>query len=227
MIWNESKECMSREQMHDLQSKRLRKLVSTVYHNTPFYRRKMQEMDITPDDIRSIDDIVKLPFTTKQDLRDNYPFGLQAVPTSEIVRIHASSGTTGNPTIVGYTRHDLEIWQESIARCLTAYGITRNDIFSVGYGYGLFTGGLGAHYGAEYVGATVIPTSTGNTEKHVRLIRDLGITGIACTPSYALYLAETIEKMGIDPQMLKLRVGMFGANRGQKICGKKSNPDCI
>ena len=211
MIWNESKECMSREQMHDLQSKRLRKLVSTVYHNTPFYRRKMQEMDITPDDIRSIDDIVKLPFTTKQDLRDNYPFGLQAVPTSEIVRIHASSGTTGNPTIVGYTRHDLEIWQESIARCLTAYGITRNDIFSVGYGYGLFTGGLGAHYGAEYVGATVIPTSTGNTEKHVRLIRDLGITGIACTPSYALYLAETIEKMGIDPQMLKLRVGMFGA----------------
>ena len=211
MIWNANKECMSREQMHEPHSKRLRKLVSTGYTTTPVYRRKLTEMDSPPDDIQPIDDIVQLPFTTKQDLRDNYPFGRQAVPTSEIVRIHASSGTTGNPTIVGYTRRDLGIWQESIARCLTAYGITRNDIFSVGYGYGLFTGGLGAHYGAEDVGATVIPTSTGNTEKHVRLIRDLGITGIACTPSYALYLAETIEKMGVDAKQLKLRVGMFGA----------------
>lgn len=171
----------------------------------------MQEMDIAPADIRTIEDIVKLPFTTKQDLRDNYPYGMFAVPNSEIVRIHASSGTTGNPTIVGYTHNDLDIWQECIARCLAAYGLTNNDIFSVSYGYGLFTGGLGAHYGAEFLGATVIPASTGNTEKHVKLIRDLGITGIASTPSYALYLAETIEKMGIDVKDLKLRIGAFGA----------------
>ena len=154
-------------------------------------------MDLSPEDIRSIDDIVKLPFTTKQDLRDNYPYGLQAAPASEIVRVHASSGTTGNPTIVGYTRKDLAVWSEVMARCLTAYGVTRDDTFSVAYGYGLFTGGLGAHYGVENLGATVIPTSTGNTEKHIRLIRDLKISGIACTPSYALYLAETLDKMGL------------------------------
>lgn len=211
MIWNHNKECMSRDHMHDLQGKRLQKLVKKVYHSTPFYRRKMQEMDLTPGDIRTIEDIVKLPFTTKQDLRDNYPYGMFAVPNSEIVRIHASSGTTGNPTIVGYTRNDLEIWQECMARCLAAYGLTSNDVFSISYGYGLFTGGLGAHYGAEFLGATVIPASTGNTEKHVKLIRDLGITGIASTPSYALYLAEVIEKMGIDVGELKLRTGVFGA----------------
>ena len=211
MIWNQNKECMSRDQMHDLQGKRLQKLVKKVYHSTPFYRRKMQEMDLTPGDIRTIEDIVKLPFTTKQDLRDNYPYGMFAVPNSEIVRIHASSGTTGNPTIVGYTRNDLEIWQECMARCLAAYGLTSNDVFSISYGYGLFTGGLGAHYGAEFLGATVIPASTGNTEKHVKLIRDLGITGIASTPSYALYLAEVIEKMGIDVGELKLRTGLIGA----------------
>ena len=211
MIWNQNKECMSRDLMHDLQGKRLQKLVKKVYHSTPFYRKKMQEMDIAPGDIRTIEDIVKLPFTTKQDLRDNYPCGMFAVPNSEIVRIHASSGTTGNPTIVGYTRNDLEIWQECMARCLAAYGLTSNDTLSISYGYGLFTGGLGAHYGAEFLGATVIPASTGNTEKHVKLIRDLGITGIASTPSYALYLAETIEKMGIDVKDLKLRIGAFGA----------------
>ncbi len=211
MIWNQNKECMSRDQLHDLQGKRLQKLVKKVYHSTPFYRKKMQEMDIAPGDIRTIEDIVKLPFTTKQDLRDNYPCGMFAVPNSEIVRIHASSGTTGNPTIVGYTRNDLEIWQECMARCLAAYGLTSNDTLSISYGYGLFTGGLGAHYGAEFLGATVIPASTGNTEKHVKLIRDLGITGIASTPSYALYLAETIEKMGIDVKDLKLRIGAFGA----------------
>lgn len=211
MIWNQNKECMEREQMRALQGKRLHKLVKYVYHNVPFYRSKMQEMDITPDDIQTIDDIVKLPFTTKQDLRDNYPTGLQAAPSSEIVRIHASSGTTGNPTIVGYTRKDLEVWSEVMARSLTAYGITRDDVFSVSYGYGLFTGGLGAHYGVENLGATVIPASTGNTEKHIRLIRDLNITGIACTPSYALHLAETIEKMGLTKDDISLKVGAFGA----------------
>lgn len=211
MIWNPNKECMPREQLRELQGKRLQKLVAYVYHNVPFYRHKMQEMDLMPEDIRSIDDIEKLPFTTKQDLRDNYPYGLMAAPKSEVVRVHASSGTTGNPTIVGYTRKDLAIWSEVMSRCLSAYGVTREDTFSVSYGYGLFTGGLGAHYGVENLGATVIPASTGNTEKHVRLIRDLKITGIACTPSYALYLAETVDKMGINKNDLSLRIGAFGA----------------
>ena len=150
---------MSRDEMSALQGKRLNKLVNLVYHNVPFYRNKMQEMDLSPDDIQTIEDIVKLPFTTKQDLRDNYPYGLQAAPASEIVRVHASSGTTGNPTIVGYTRRDLSVWSEVMSRCLSAYGVTRNDTFSVSYGYGLFTGGLGAHYGVENLGATVIPHS--------------------------------------------------------------------
>lgn len=211
MIWNKSKECMSRDEMSALQGKRLHKLVELVYHNVPFYREKMQERDLCPDDIQSIEDITKLPFTTKQDLRDNYPTGLQAANQSEIVRIHASSGTTGNPTIVGYTRRDLEIWSESAARAFTAYGVTRNDIFSVGYGYGLFTGGLGAHYGVEYVGATVIPTSTGNTEKLLRLLRDLKITGIACTPSYALYVADAMDKHGMTKDDIYLKIGAFGA----------------
>lgn len=211
MIWNKSKECMSRDEMSALQGKRLHKLVELVYHNVPFYRAKMQERDLCPDDIQSIEDITKLPFTTKQDLRDNYPTGFQAANQSEIVRIHASSGTTGNPTIVGYTRRDLEIWSESAARAFTAYGVTRNDIFSVGYGYGLFTGGLGAHYGVEYVGATVIPTSTGNTEKLLRLLRDLKITGIACTPSYALYVADAMDKHGMTKDDICLKIGAFGA----------------
>lgn len=211
MIWNKSKECMSRDEISALQGKRLHKLVELVYHNVPFYRAKMQERDLCPDDIQSIEDITKLPFTTKQDLRDNYPTGLQAANQSEIVRIHASSGTTGNPTIVGYTRRDLEIWSESAARAFTAYGVTRNDIFSVGYGYGLFTGGLGAHYGVEYVGATVIPTSTGNTEKLLRLLRDLKITGIACTPSYALYVADAMDKHGMTKDDICLKIGAFGA----------------
>ncbi len=211
MIWNYNKECMPREQMRELQGKRLHKIVDYVYHNVPFYRSKMQEMDVTPEDITTIDDINKLPFTTKKDLRDNYPFGLQAAPMSEIIRVHASSGTTGNPTIVGYTRKDIGVWSECMSRCLTSYGITRDDIFSVGYGYGLFTGGLGVHYGVENLGAAVLPASTGNTEKHIRLIRDLGVTGIACTPSYALHLAETMENMGITKDQIKLRVGAFGA----------------
>ena len=211
MIWNPNKECMSRDEMSAVQGKRLHKIVEYVYHNVPFYRHKLQEMDITPDDIQTIDDIRKLPFTTKKDLRDNYPFGLQAAPQSQIIRIHASSGTTGNPTIVGYTRKDIGIWSECMARCLTAYGVTHDDIFSVSYGYGLFTGGLGAHNGVEKIGASVVPTSTGNTEKHVKLIRDLGITGIACTPSYALYLAETMDKMGITKDEISLKIGAFGA----------------
>ena len=211
MIWNPNKECMSREDMRELQGKRLQKLVQYVYHNVPFYRNKMQAMNVSPEDIVTIDDIVKLPFTTKQDLRDNYPYGLQAAPASEIVRVHASSGTTGNPTIVGYTRKDLAVWSEVMTRCLTAYGLHRDDTVSVSYGYGLFTGGLGAHYGVENLGATVIPTSTGSTEKHIRLLKDLKISGICCTPSYALYLAETLEKLGVSKDEINLRIGVFGA----------------
>ncbi|MCQ2168051.1 MAG: phenylacetate--CoA ligase [Bacteroidales bacterium] len=211
MIWNKTNECMPREQMRALQGERLHRIVEYVYHNVPFYRDKLQQMGITPDDINTVDDIVKLPFTSKSDLRENYPFGLQAAPMSEIIRIHASSGTTGSPTIVGYTRQDIGVWSECMARCLTAYGITRDDIFSVAYGYGLFTGGLGVHYGVENLGAAVLPASTGNTEKHVRLIRDLGATGIACTPSYALHLAETMETMGIAREEIRLKVGVFGA----------------
>ncbi len=211
MYWNQNKECMSRDEMRALQGKRLHKVVDYVYHHTPFYRAKMQELGLLPGDIQTIEDITKLPFTTKQDLRDNYPFGLQAAPKSEIIRVHASTGTTGNPTIVGYTRKDIDIWSECMARCMTAYGVTSEDIVSVAYGYGLFTGGLGAHYGVENLGAAVVPTGTGNTEKHVRLIRDLGITGIACTPSYALYLAETMDKMGVTKDQIHLRVGAFGA----------------
>ena len=210
MIWNKNKECMSREEMRQLQGARLRKLVDNVYHNVPFYREKMQAMNIMPDDIKTIDDIKKLPFTTKQDLRDNYPFGLNAVPQSEIVRVHASSGTTGRPTVVGYTRRDLAVWSEAIARCLAAFGASRQDTISVAYGYGLFTGGLGLHYGVEHLGASVVPTSSGNTDKHILLIKDLGITGVACTPSYALHMAEVMRKKGITPDDLKLRIGIFG-----------------
>jgi phenylacetate-CoA ligase len=204
-------ECMSREEMQKLQLIRLKKVVERVYHNTPFYRKKMQELGITPDDIQTIDDIVKLPFTVKQDLRDNYPFGLMAVPMSEIVRLHASSGTTGKPIVVGYTRKDLGVWSEVVARCLTAYGVTKNDIIQVSYGYGLFTGGLGAHCGVENIGGTVIPMSSGNTQKQIQLMHDFGADGLACTPSYALFLAETIRESGIPLEEFKLRIGAFGA----------------
>ncbi|NDW19835.1 phenylacetate--CoA ligase [Dysgonomonas sp. 216] len=211
MIWNKPKECMTLEEKRNLQGERLRKLVERVYHSTPFYRQKMQEMNITPADIQTVDDIVKLPFTTKQDLRDNYPYGLFAVPMSQIVRLHASSGTTGSPTVVGYTRRDLSIWAEMTARCLSAYGADQNDIFSVAYGYGLFTGGLGLHYGVEHLGATVIPMSSGNTAKQIKLMHDFGATALGCTPSYALYLAEAMAKTDIPREDFKLRIGILGA----------------
>ena len=211
MIWNETMECMERETMRKIQSARLKKMVEYVYHNTPFYRKKMQEMGITPDDINSIDDIVKLPFTTKIDLRDNYPFGLCAVPMSQINRIHASSGTTGKPTVVAYTRKDLKVWTECITRCFQAYGADHNDIFQISYGYGLFTGGLGAHQGAENLGASVIPMSSGNTSKQIQLMHDFGATMLCCTPSYALFLAEAIKESGIPREDFKLKRAAFGA----------------
>ena len=204
-------ECMSREQLCEIQSIRLKKMVEYVYHNTPFYRKKFQEMDITPDDIKGIEDISKLPFTDKLDLRDNYPFGLAAVPMSEIVRIHASSGTTGKPVVVLYTRKDLATWAESISRAFAAYGATKEDIFQVSYGYGLFTGGLGAHDGATNIGASVIPMSSGNTQKQITLMHDFGASVLCCTPSYAMFLGEAMKESGYPRDEFKLRVGAFGA----------------
>ncbi|NLG03272.1 MAG: phenylacetate--CoA ligase [Clostridia bacterium] len=210
MIWNEARECMSRDEMQHLQSARLVKLVDRVYHNVEFYRKKMQALGLEPGDIHGIEDLNKLPYTTKLDLRDNYPFGLFAVPQSEVVRVHASSGTTGKATVVGYTRRDIEIWSECVARAMSQAGITKNDIIQVAYGYGLFTGGLGAHYGAEKLGATVVPMSTGNTKKLTTMMQDFGATAIACTPSYLLHIAETLEESG-DIKHIKLKAAICGA----------------
>ncbi len=211
MIWNPSIECMDREQLREIQSKRLVKIVDYVYHNTPFYRSKFQEMGLVPEDIKSIDDIAKLPFTDKLDLRDNYPFGLAAVPMSQIVRIHASSGTTGKPVVVLYTRRDLAMWAESISRAFTAYGASKDDIFQISYGYGLFTGGLGAHDGAQNIGASVIPISSGNTQKQITLMHDFGATVLCCTPSYAQFLGEAMNESDWKRDEFKLRIGAFGA----------------
>jgi phenylacetate-CoA ligase len=211
MIWNEYIECMDRERLAKLQSERLSAMVEKLYYNVPFYHQKFQKSGIEPGDIKNVNQLKNLPFTMKQDLRDNYPFGLFAVPVSEIVRVHASSGTTGKPTVVGYTRKDLEIWSEVIARTLTSAGGGKNDVLHIAYGYGLFTGGLGIHYGAEKIGATVIPVSSGNTQRQLQLMQDLGSTILACTPSYALYLAEAMAEAGISPNSLKLKAGVFGA----------------
>jgi phenylacetate-CoA ligase len=211
MIWNEFIECMDRERLRKLQSERLSAMVQRLYYNVPFYRKAFQEKGIEPGDIKSIDQLKNLPFTIKQDLRDNYPFNLFAVPRSEVVRVHASSGTTGKPTVVGYTRKDIEIWSEVIARTLTAAGADKTSVLHIAYGYGLFTGGLGLHYGAEKVGATVIPISGGNTQRQIQLMVDFGSTVLACTPSYALFLAEAIAEANISPEQLKLKAGVFGA----------------
>ncbi len=202
---------MDRDGIKHVQSERLRETVERVYFNVPYYRNRMQKAGIGPENINSIDDLQKLPFTTKQDLRDNYPFGLFAVPMSEIVRIHASSGTTGKPTVVGYTRNDIATWSEVMARTLTSAGASRHDFIHIAYGYGLFTGGLGLHYGGEKIGASVIPISGGNTARQIQLMHDFGSTVLACTPSYALHLAEAIQESGIKREELKLRVGVFGA----------------
>jgi phenylacetate-CoA ligase len=202
---------MDREGLSKIQSERLKETVERIYFNVPYYRHKMQEAGLGPERINSIEDISKLPFTTKNDLRENYPFGLFAVPMSEIVRVHASSGTTGKPTVVGYTRHDIATWSEVMARTLTSAGANRHDLIQIAYGYGLFTGGLGLHYGGEKIGASVIPISGGNTSRQIQLMHDFGSTVLACTPSYALYLAEAISESGIERKELKLRVGVFGA----------------
>ena len=222
MYWNEKYELIARENLRDLQLERLQQTVDRAYHNVPHYRRSMQESGIEPGDIKSLDDLAKIPFTTKQDLRDNYPYGLFAVPLSEIARIHSSSGTTGKPTVVGYTRQDLNNWAELLARSLYSAGVSKEDVIQISYGYGLFTGGLGIHYGAEKVGASVIPTSGGNTKRQVMIMKDYGSTVLACTPSYALYLGEVAEEMGISKDELKLRVGIFGAEPWSGAMRKES-----
>ncbi len=211
MYWNEHIECMPVEQMRELQARRLQDTVFRVYQNVPFYKKKMQEMGIAPEDIRNIDDINLLPFTTKDDLRENYPYGLFAAPMSEIIRIHASSGTTGKPTVVGYTRNDITNWSEVAARALVCAGADSRSVVQVAYGYGLFTGGLGMHYGVEKLGGSVIPISGGNTKRQIMIMKDFGTTILCCTPSYALFIAEVMEEMGIDPKELKLKSAILGA----------------
>ena len=211
MIHNPEMECMSREDMRKLQSERLVATVKRCYESVPFYKRKMDELGVKPEDIKSIDDVTKLPFTTKYDLRDEYPFGLQAVPMDQIRRIHASSGTTGKPVVGTYTQADLDMWSECVARVFAVGDIGPGDVVQVSYGYGLFTGGLGAHDGVAKLGAIQLPTSAGNSEKQIMMMQDMGTAAICCTPSYALHLAEVIEKNKVDVSKLKLRVGFFGA----------------
>lgn len=212
MIWNPKIECEGRGEIKALQLERLKETVERIYSNVPYYKKKLDEAGVTPDSIKSLDDLKRIPFTTKDDLRENYPFGLFASPMKDIVRIHASSGTTGKPTVVGYTKNDLDTWSEAIARLACAAGATEDDIAQISFGYGLFTGGFGLHYGLEKVGLAIIPASTGNTEKQIMLMKDFGTTLLVSTPSYALYMSEVAEKMGIDIKKdLKLKIGMFGS----------------
>ncbi len=212
MFWNPVVEKMSKEELRALQEKKLRQTVEFAYRYSEFYRRRFDEAGVKPDDIRSLEDLEKIPFVKKQDLRDNYPYGMFAVPLSQVVRVHASSGTTGKPTVTGYTFSDLDLWAESLARGMYSAGVRKEDVIQNAYGYGLFTGGLGFHYAAEKIGATVVPASSGNTQRQIELMRDLGTTVICCTPSYMVYLTEYAEKMGVSiKDDTNLRLGFFGA----------------
>ncbi|MDD6877379.1 MAG: phenylacetate--CoA ligase [Clostridiaceae bacterium] len=209
--WEPKYETMSRDEMTALQSERLVKCVNYIYDRVPHYRKKMDAAGVAPGDIRSIEDITKLPFTDKYDLAETYPYGMFAVPMEEVVELHASSGTTGKQKVVGYTRADLELWGDSMARTFTAGHLQKGDIMHVSYGYGLFTGGLGGHYGAQRVGAVTVPVGTGNTKRQIQILRDFGCTAICCTPSYMIYIAESLEQMGVDPSEIKLKSGFLGA----------------
>ena len=211
MIFENRTETLPAEMMRELQGKRLVDMVRRLHENVPLYRAKLDEAGITPGDVKGIDDLKRLPFTTKQDLRDNYPLGLLAVPVEDVVRLHASSGTTGKRTVVAYSQHDINLWAKVMARTLAGAGGTRRDIVQVAYGYGLFTGGLGAHYGAERLGAVTVPASVGNTKLQLQLMKDLKSTLLCCTPSYALYLSEVMAEEGISPQELSLKSGCLGA----------------
>jgi len=211
-IWNPQIESMPRRELKELQLSKLKKMMGYVYENVPFYRKKFDSIGLKPESIKTLDDIKNIPFTSKDDLRDNYPFQLFATPMSEIIRIHASSGTTGKATVVGYTKKDLELWSELMARIHTAGGVTKDDIAQISFGYGLFTGGFGHHYGLEKIGAAVIPASSGNTERQVQIMKDFGTTVLICTPSYALHIADIMSEMGVNPKTdLKLKYGLFGA----------------
>jgi len=211
MFWEPDNESMGREELEQLQLERLQATLARVYMNVPFYRKTFDKLGIDPDEFRSLDDLRKLPFTTKHDLRDNYPYGLFAVPLREVVRIHASSGTTGMSTVVGYTRNDIKTWSNLVARILTAGGITKDDVIQIAFGYGLFTGGFGLHYGAERVGASVIPISSGNTRRQVKIMQDFKTTALVSTPSYALLIADMMKEMEINVNTLSLKHGLFGA----------------
>ncbi|GFE61201.1 phenylacetate--CoA ligase family protein [Geobacter sp. AOG2] len=209
-IWDPQHECMPRDEIGQLQLERLQATLNRAYKNVTCYRTKFNELGIVPEDITSLSDLAKLPFTTKEDLRLNYPYGMFAVPLREVVRIHSSSGTTGKPTVVGYTKNDLKTWSNLVARFMTAAGVTHDDVVQIAFGYGLFTGAFGLHYGSETIGAAVIPMSGGNTEKQIMIMQDYKSTVLVCTPSYAVTLADRMEKMGIDPKTLSLKVGLFG-----------------
>ena len=209
--YNESVETASRDQMFYIQSLALTRKIKQVYDNVELYRKRMDETGIKPEDIKSVEDLRRLPFTHKQDLRDTYPYGMFAVPMDEVVRIHASSGTTGKQTVVGYTKRDIDMWSQCTARALTAAGAGKNDFIHVSYGYGLFTGGLGLHYAAEMIGASVIPASSGNTARQIQIMRDFGSSVLCCTPSYALYIADTLREQKIPLESLHLKAGVFGA----------------
>jgi len=211
MIWDKKWECTSRQTVRDVQLARLKETVERVYERVPYYRKAFDNLGISPEDIRTLADIRKLPFTTKDALRDNYPFGMFAVDRQDLLRFHASSGTTGKPTAVGYTKKDLDVWSELVARVVTLAGVTREDTAQVAFGYGLFTGAFGLHYGLEKVGATVVPTSSGNTERQIMLMKDFEATALIATPSYALYMAEVAERMGYDPKKMPLKYGLFGS----------------
>lgn len=211
MYWEPDGECMDREELEQLQLERLQATLNRVYGHVPFYRKRFDAMGISPEDIASLSDLSRLPFTTKEDLRDNYPYGLFAVPMREVVRVHASSGTTGSPTGVGYTRNDIKTWSNLVARVLTAGGVTKDDVVQIAFGYGLFTGAFGLHYGAERLGASVIPTSSGNTARQIKVMMDFKTTALVSTPSYALLIGDTVREMGIPVSALSLKYGLFGA----------------
>ncbi len=211
MYWEQEKECLSRGDLEQLQLERLQSTLYRVGTHVPFYRKKFEELKVNYDSFRSLEDLRSLPFTTKQDLRDNYPYGLFAVPLRDVVRVHSSSGTTGLATVVGYSKNDINRWSNLVARILTGAGVTKEDVIQIAFGYGLFTGGFGLHYGAELLGASVIPISAGNTKRQIQIMQDFRTSALVCTPSYALIIADTMMKMGINPNGTSLRVGLFGA----------------
>ncbi|BAI80429.1 phenylacetate-CoA ligase [Deferribacter desulfuricans SSM1] len=223
-MWQMSDETMSVSEIKQLQLERLQSTLNRVYNNVEFYHNLFNKLNITPEKIKSLDDIKHLPFTTKQDLRDNYPYGMFAVPLKDIVRIHSSSGTTGKPTVVGYTKRDLELWKNLVARIMVAGGVTKDDIVHIAFTYGLFTGGFGLHYGAEHIGASVIPVSSGNTRRQIMIMQDYRSSVLICTPSYALHIAETLESMGLTKDDIHLKYGLFGSEPwGEKIRSEIEN----